>query len=175
MGRKWKAQELAALAFSILVTAIILLLNPAEAMKQAIGNWGYLGIFLIMLLNNATVILPAPGLLAVLAAARAYDPLLVGLAGGIGAALGELTGYLFGYGSLAFVNEGKSKIYRRVEKWMKRNGFITILALAAIPNPFFDLAGMTAGTMKYPWQKFLLACAIGQVIKATALAYMGSL
>lgn len=172
---KLEKKELAALAFSILVTAAILLSNPAEAMKEAIGNWGYLGIFLIMLLNNATVILPAPGLLAVLAAARSYNPLFVGLAGGLGAALGELTGYLFGYGSLAFMDEGKSKLYRSVEKWMKRNGFLTIIVLAAIPNPFFDLAGMTAGTMKYPWQKFLLACAIGQVAKATAIAYFGSL
>jgi len=173
MGRKWNAKELAAFAFAILITLLILFLNPAASLKGSLGNWGYLGIFLVMLLNNATVIFPAPGLLAVFAAGGAYNFVAVGLVGGLGAALGELTGYLFGYGSLAFVKEEKNRLYLRIEKWMARNGFFTILVLAAIPNPFFDLAGITAGALKYPWQRFLFACIIGQVIKATALAWLG--
>jgi membrane protein DedA with SNARE-associated domain len=167
------AGRIAALLLSLLLTAAILVFNPGAQLKAQLGDWGYVGIFLIMLLNNATVILPAPGLLAVFAAGSSYNFLLVGIAGGLGAALGELTGYLFGYGSLAFVKEEKSGIYRRVERWMQGNGFITILVLAALPNPFFDVAGITAGALKYPWWRFLVACAIGAVIKATVLAYLG--
>ncbi len=168
-------KQLAAFAFAILVTLIILISNPAAWLQQSIGNWGYLGIFAIMLINNATILLPVPGLLAVLAMAKggAYSFLLIGIAGGIGAAFGELTGYLFGYGTLAFVQEDKYKIYKRTQKWMDKNGFLTVLVFAAIPNPLFDIAGIAAGSTKYQWWKFLLACAIGQVIKVTALAYLG--
>lgn len=170
---KLDAKHAAAIAFSLLLTAAILLSNPAAYLKDSLGNWGYVGIFLIMLLNNATVIFPAPGLLAVLAAGKAYNFILVGIAGGLGAAFGELVGYLFGYGSTAMVEEKKNKWYARVEKWMQQNGFLTILLLAAIPNPFFDVAGITAGALKYKWWKFLIACAIGAIIKATLFAYFG--
>ena len=166
-------REIAAFLFAVIITAAILLSNPVVFLRHAIGEWGYLGIFLIMLVNNATVLFPVPGLLAVFAAGGAYNFLLVGIAGGLGAALGELTGYLFGYGGLAFVEEEKHPLYRKTEAWMRKNGFITILFLAAIPNPLFDIAGIAAGSLKYPWWKFLAACAIGAIIKATILAYLG--
>jgi uncharacterized membrane protein YdjX (TVP38/TMEM64 family) len=48
-----------------------------------------------------------------------------------------------------------------------------ILALAAIPNPFFDAAGVAAGTMKIPFWRFLLFCSIGSIIKMLIFAIGG--
>ena len=36
---------------------------------------------------------------------------------------------------------------RRCEYFMRRWGFLTILAMASIPNPFFDAVGVLAGRL----------------------------
>src|SRR4030067_524154 len=62
------------------------------------AQYGYPGIFLIALLSNATVFLPAPGAAVVFAMGGVFHPLGVALAAGAGGALGELSGYLAGFG-----------------------------------------------------------------------------
>jgi uncharacterized membrane protein YdjX (TVP38/TMEM64 family) len=97
---------------------------------------------------------------------------LVGLASGLGQTLGETTGYLAGYGGSVVFEE--SQIYNRLRYWMEKRGFLTLLVLAAIPNPLIDLAGMTAGALKYPFYKFLLALWIGKTIKSLVFAWAGA-
>src|SRR5659263_279004 len=86
---------------------------------------GYLGAFLISLLFNASIILPAGNFLA-LAALGALMPLpfLVGIAAGAGAAIGECTGYMAGYSGRKAAE--KSRLYLRVEDWMTHWGSLTI-------------------------------------------------
>jgi uncharacterized membrane protein YdjX (TVP38/TMEM64 family) len=57
---------------------------------------------------------------------------------------------------------------------MGKNGSLTILILAAIPNPFFDLAGVAAGALKMSVPRFLLWCWLGETIKMFSFAYLGS-
>jgi uncharacterized membrane protein YdjX (TVP38/TMEM64 family) len=57
---------------------------------------------------------------------------------------------------------------------MKRNGNLTVLLLAAMPNPFFDLTGIAAGALKMPIPRFLFWCFIGISIKMTVFAFLGS-
>jgi membrane protein YqaA with SNARE-associated domain len=133
---------------------------------------GYAGIFLVSLLGNATVILPAPSLALVFAMGSALPPLLVGLSAGVGEALGELTGYAAGFGGRAVLENQKG--YQRMAAWMQRRGAITIFVLSLIPNPFFDLAGISAGALRYPVRRFLLFCWLGKTIKCTAVAWAGS-
>ena len=61
-------------------------------------------------------------------------------------------------------------------RWLKWGllGALAILILAAVPNPFFDLAGIAAGITKLPLKSFLIACWIGQTIKMSAFAYAGA-
>jgi len=139
---------------------------------EEFAAYGYPGIFLITLLANATVLLPAPGVAVVFAMGSVFHPLGVGLAAGTGGALGELSGYLAGFGGQAVVEN--TAVYARIHPWVQRWGVWAILILAAIPNPFFDLAGIAAGILKIPLWKFLLFCWIGQLIKMTAFAYAGS-
>jgi membrane protein DedA with SNARE-associated domain len=46
--------------------------------------------------------------------------------------------------------------------------------LSAIPNPFFDLAGVAAGALKMPPKRFLLWCWIGETLKMMMFALAGS-
>ncbi len=133
---------------------------------------GYPGIFLVSLLGNATIILPAPSLALVFAMGSALPPVLVGLAAGVGEALGELTGYAAGFGGRAIIED--QKMYERLVAWMQRRGGITIFVLSLIPNPFFDLAGIAAGTLRYPLWRFLLFCWLGKTLKTILVAWAGA-
>jgi membrane protein YqaA with SNARE-associated domain len=136
------------------------------------GALGYPGVFLVSLLGNATIILPAPSLALVFAMGSALPPLLVGLSAGIGEALGELTGYAAGFGGRAAIENQRA--YDRLAAWMQRRGSVTVFVLSVIPNPFFDLAGIAAGTLRYPVWRFLLFCWLGKTIKTTAIAWAGA-
>lgn len=47
---------------------------------------------------------------------------------------------------------------------MEKYGFGTILACASIPNPLFDLAGITCGHFRIPFKTFFTATFIGKAI-----------
>lgn len=134
---------------------------------------GYLGAFVAMLLGNATLVLPAPGLLVVFALGSSLNPLMVGIAGGLGATLGELTGYLTGYSGVGLME--RTAINARIHRWMDRSGMLTIFVLSIIPNPFFDLAGIFAGMGRMPVIRFMGITFSGKAIQSTLVAVAGAL
>ena len=134
-------------------------------------KYGYVGIFVVALLANATVLIPAPGLAIVSAMGSVFHPLGVGLAAGTGGAIGELSGYLAGFSGQAVIE--RTDIYERIKPWVQKFGGWAILVLSAIPNPFFDAAGIAAGIVKMPLRTFLISVWIGQLIKMTFFAYAG--
>ncbi len=138
---------------------------------QELEAFGYPGIFLVSLLANATILIPVPGVVFTSAMGAVFNPFLVSLAAGSGAAFGELSGYLAGFSGQAVVENAEQ--YNRVVSWMRKYGDITILLLAFIPNPLFDLAGMLAGMLKMPIWKFLSFCVVGKVFKMMMFAYAG--
>jgi membrane protein YqaA with SNARE-associated domain len=162
--------------FRLLIIALVLAISVAifsfRGQFAKLAAVGYPGIFLVSLLGNATVVLPAPSLALVFAMGSAFSPLLVGLFAGAGEALGELTGYALGYGGQAVIEDDAA--YGRLVAWMQRRGGITVFVLSVIPNPFFDLAGIAAGSLRYPVWRFLLFCWLGKTIKTTLVAWAGS-
>ncbi len=133
--------------------------------------YGYPGIFLIALLANATVLLPAPGVAVIYAMGAVFNPIGVALAAGTGAAIGELSGYLAGFSGQAVIDQGE--VFDRIHPWVEKYGGWAILVLSAIPNPFFDIAGIAAGMTKMPVRTFLLFTWIGQTIKMLMFALAG--
>ncbi len=135
---------------------------------------GYPVLFLLAILTNATLILPLPGvaLASVMGANTSFNPLWVAVVLGLGAAVGELTGYLAGYSGQTVIQ--KTGFYERVQWWMSHYGEITILVLAFVPNPLFDIAGFSAGVHRIPVLKFLFFCALGKIGKMLLFAYGGA-
>ena len=162
--------RIGALIFVVAITVYILYLPKDQAAK--LESYGYIGIFFISILANATVLIPAPGLVIVFSMGAKFSPLLVGLAAGAGATLGELSGYLAGFSGQAIIEDQKR--YDQMVGWMKKNGPMTISLLAFIPNPLFDLAGMVAGALKMPVIRFLFFALIGKILKMLVFAYMGA-
>jgi membrane protein YqaA with SNARE-associated domain len=166
-GTQWR--KLLALVPVVIVTVLIIVFR--DKVKNLEG-WGLPGIFLLSIIANATVIIPVPGVLLTTTMATVFPPVGVALAAGTGAALGEITGYLAGYsGQIVIENR---KYYQRIVEWMKKYGNWTIVFLAFIPNPAFDMAGIVAGALKMPITKFLLWCWIGKFLKMLVFALAGS-
>lgn len=159
------------LAVLAVIGITVYVYNIREQVEQ-FAQYGYFGAFLIMIIANATVILPAPGVAVVFAMGSVLNPLGVALAAGVGGTLGELTGYLAGYSGQAAVEN--TQVYNRVLPWVQKYGAWVILVLSAIPNPFFDIAGIAAGISKIPVWKFMLACWVGQTIKMSMFAFAGA-
>ena len=157
----------------VAVIAISVYIFSIRDKVDGLAAYGYPGIFLISFLAYATVLLPAPGVAVVFTMGAIFNPVGVALAAGVGAALGELTGYLAGFSSQVIAE--KASIYHRLEGWMRRSGSLTVFLLSAIPNPFFDLAGAAAGVLKMSVLKFLLFCWLGETLKMLFFAFSGSL
>ncbi len=145
--------------------------DPARI--EELKNYGYLGAFLFSMIGNATILMPITVLPVLCAigviiypATGLVGPIFVGLAGGAGAGIGEMTSYLLGYSGRGVIEN--RKIYSRMEGWMKRWGVIPIFINAMVPF-FFDIAGMVAGALRFPLWKFVLACWLGRTLN-----YVGS-
>ena len=156
----------------IIVLGITVYIYSIRHRVEEFAAYGYPGIFLIALLANATIFLPAPGVAIVFAMGSIFNPIGVALAAGAGGALGELSGYLAGFSGQAVVEQ--TDAYNRFLPVVQKYGVWAILFLSAIPNPFFDVAGVAAGVTKIPLWRFLLFCWIGQIIKMALFAYAGA-
>ena len=135
-------------------------------------TYGYLGAFLLSLLFNATVILPMGAIGVVIALGAVLPlPVVVGLAGGTGAAIGEITGYMAGYSGRGIAQ--RSPLYGRVEIWVRRWGGLAIFVFSIVPFAF-DLVGIAAGVLRFPFWKFLLFCWLGRTILYIGAALVGA-
>jgi membrane protein DedA with SNARE-associated domain len=157
-----------------LVLAITVLLFVLRNRIAHIQVYGYPVVFLLSILANATLILPLPGvaLASLLGANPSFNPLLVAIVVGVGSAIGEMTGYLAGFSGQIVVE--KSVWYYRIQDWMARYGPAAVFILAFVPNPFFDMAGISAGASKMPIPKFLFWCSLGKILKMMIFAFAGA-
>lgn len=165
-GWLWRGIGLAA------ISGLTLIISLNRDRMQDFATLGYVGAFMAMLLSNATVVLPAPGLVIVFALGSSFNPILIGLAAAVGATLGEITGYLAGAGGVGFIEN--SPLAQRVRGWMERNGSLTIFGLSIIPSPFFDIAGIMAGAGRMRLRHFLTVAFAGKSIQALLIAFAGA-
>lgn len=143
-----------------------------------VHTFGYFGVFISSLIGSASIVLPVPSFLFVVAAGTILNPLAVGIIAGIGSAVGELTGYFIGVG----LHYGKHKITKkkkegRWEKMVKKcfgksRGFVAIALFAVTPLPD-DVIGIFCGFIRYDIKKYFIAVLIGKTILCIVLAYSG--
>jgi len=170
--RRLTILRLIALFFVIGVVVVIFIFRDQI---HNLARYGYAGVFLINMIANATVFIPVPGAVIVFAMGAVLDPFITAIAAGLGGATGELSGYLLGFSGQGMAERSQRIV--RVYTWMAehpRSTDLVILALAAIPNPFFDIAGVAAGMLKIPISRFWFFCAVGSIIKYSIFAFMGS-
>jgi len=159
--RDWVKRKLIPLLILFLVIAITVCLFLYRDKVAQLGNYGYLSAFLISLIANATIILPFPGIVILFALGASFNPVLVGLAGGIGGTIGEMTSYMLGYSGRGVVEN--RRFYDKATQWLKKWGVLTVFIFALTPLPF-DVLGIAAGVLRFPFWKFFVACWCGKTI-----------
>jgi membrane protein YqaA with SNARE-associated domain len=175
-----KGRDKRALAF-LALGVVVALIVVAGVLGSRFGppgkeTVGYPAIFVVNLLGSGGLVLPMPGLAFTAWGGLVLDPVLVALVAATAETLGEVSGYLLGYGGRAFVE--KVPWFRRLERpmltWLQRWGGLAIAVLAAIPNPAFDVLGVAAGGVKFPLWKFLAYVWPGKFAKTLVVAYLGA-
>lgn len=149
-------------AVAISAFAILFALAHFSVPVAAIGEWAYLGVFLAEMVNSAVLFIPTPGPAYSAAMAVVLDPLWIGVIGGIGAALGEIVGYVLGATGRHALEGGR--LYERFRSMAEGRFGIAIFAFAVLPVPF-DIAGLWAGTVRYPIWRFLMYATAGKMLK----------
>jgi len=172
-AKRWLLLAFIVALIALLCYTILRLYNYFEGFEQ----YGYLGAFLVALISSTTIIFPIPGIVAILAIAAnpALNWALVALAAAIGGGLGEFTAYLAGYGGVVVIAPEQSTWYKRAENWMRRYGSATIFTFSLTWLPF-DIVGIAAGALRFPFWKFLLATLAGRLPRSLLecyLAYLG--
>jgi membrane protein YqaA with SNARE-associated domain len=165
---------LAGLLLVIAITAgIVYFYRQYPGRIEELTAYGYLGSFVISVIFNATIILPAGNMMIQMAlGATILSPVLVGLVSGAGATIGEITGYVAGRSGRGLV--ARSQMYNRVEGWLRRWGWLTIFIFSVVPF-VFDLVGIAAGALRYPFWKFLFFCWLGRAILYIFMVWLASL
>ena len=163
-----------ALLFVIAITISISVMYGRFPEKlEEFKSYTYLGAFVISLLGNATIVLPAAVLLiltnmgiVLYMSVGLAGPIIIGILGGLGAGIGEITGYVAGYSGRTIILGNKR--YTKIQGWLTRWGSMTIFLLSIVPL-FFDLVGIAAGTLRFPLWKFIVVCTAGRIILYTGL------
>jgi len=159
---------LLALLLVIVISVGLFFYGRNPEIVAELKSYGYLGAFLISLIGNASILLPGivlpilSGLSIVLyPIVGLVGPIMIGLAGGAGAAIGEIVGYMAGYSGRGIVEN--NKLYERLVGWVRRWGTIAIFIFTLVPL-FFDLVGLAAGALRFPLWKFILVCWVGRTL-----------
>ena len=147
----------------VLIVALSIVIFLFRDKIQEVGNVGYLGVFLLCFLANASVLLPAPSLLIAASCSLIMNPWLVALFASLGSSLGEFVGYAFGRATEDVSPKFKTVMNKLTSKI--HNQTLIVFILAALPLPLFDLIGIYSGGTKMNLVKFFLACFAGKFIK----------
>jgi membrane protein YqaA with SNARE-associated domain len=160
------------IAIAIMV-GIVLFYRQNPGIFRELRTLGYLGAFIISVILNATVILPVSNMAIMMTlGATLPSPVIVGIVGGLGAGIGELTGYIAGRSGRRLLS--KSGVYLRVEGWVRRWGWIAVFIMSIFPF-IFDVVGIIAGALRMPLWRFFVACWLGRTVSYVFMTYLASL
>ena len=160
--------QLAILAIAVIGLAFVLI--KFSHLFESLGAWGYLGVAAAEFGNSAMLIFPTPVSAYTFAMGAVLNPFAVGIIGGVAATLGDLVGYFLGRkGSAILPNH---PLVARMQVWTERWGGIILFGFAALPVPF-DIAGIWAGTVRYPLIRFTPIVLVGKTVKVTTISLAG--
>ena len=171
-----------------LAPAILLIVVPSIA--DRIEGLAYFGVFLINFLLTAHIV-PVPGMSAlaqaviVRQAAHRELPWLIGIAGGLGMGIAEVVPYFVGNLGQRVERSYEDDIPEAARRWGERvtkpiawlmHHFAepTLFLLSAIPNPFYEVAGLSAGSTRLSFVRFIVPTLAGKLVRGLVLAYVGT-
>lgn len=147
-----------------------------NGLSQLLLQYSYFGVFLISFIGAASIIVPIPYTLIIftLSLSGQWNSTLLIIAGGLGSALGELTGYALGYFGRRIISEERQKKMTYLVRLFDRYGPLAIFVFALTPLPD-DLLFIPLGIMKYKLYKAFIPSLIGKLLMVFIIVNSGSI
>jgi membrane protein DedA with SNARE-associated domain len=161
---------------SVAVAVIVGLCVTAVIFADDLGNiqeYGYIGVFIISIFAGGTVIVPVPGLLVVFTMGSILQPVFVGVAAGLGEAIGVISIYLAGSTGRGMLDKLSNRLVVRFTRWLHRYKVLAVFFMSAILNPLYYPFALLAGALHFGLPRFFISCWAGKTLKNIAVAYMG--
>ena len=146
-----------------------------EWLKSIAIQYQFLGVFFISFIGSLSIVFPIPYTIVILfLGSQGWNPFLLAIAGGLGLALGEFSGYALGYYGARFISKERRRKMDFFVKIFDRYGPIAVFLFALTPLPD-DLLFIPLGILRYKFWKTFIPCLIGKFLMCFTLAYFGRL
>jgi membrane protein YqaA with SNARE-associated domain len=149
----------------VAVTAIVSFVVLFQLMVDPVllGSYGLAGVFIASMMSHLTVVARDMFIPIFLPLASVYQPILLGLAAGVGAALGEITTYFLGWGVAESLDSGDSRVEDKLADWIKRFGLWAVLLVAVTPLPDTPIV-LLAGSSRLPLGRLFMVEIVGKSV-----------
>ncbi len=156
-------------------------LNGAEGRvnlwMERMTDWGYVGLFIISLFANTTLIILLPYAIPLLTLSIYADSLWevvgLGVAAGVGAGIGEIASYAVAHALVGQVNDlEQSAIFRWTQRTIHENPrVIPVLVWVASATPLPDVViVLPLAMIQYPWRKMISPMITGKIFQNVVMA-----
>ena len=141
-----------------------------------LDQYQYFGVLLVSLVGSMSIAIPIPYayVILLLGMEGTMNPLLLAVAGGIGAGIGEFSGYALGYYGRAIISEKRQRKMDYMVKVLNHYGPGVIFLFALTPLPD-DLLFIPLGIMRYSFIRAFIPCFLGKLLMSGILAFGGQL
>ena len=159
------------------LTGLTKYMRDLDLMTQVIRDFGPKGaVVYLVLVIVATILLPIPGILIILAGVAIYGPWLTILLVSIGTIIGSTTafmlGRIFGRGLINWLF-GKDKAQKHIDK-MTKNSRVPLFAMLILPFFPDDMLCMAAGVTDLKLAEFVIIVLLARLPIIALTAFFGS-
>ena len=175
-ARSLRYVRIAALLVVALGLNLLVLAIPGSWIEglRGYGLLGYAAAFGITALANASVVVPVPYPTMIAQLARVLDDSVgVAIVGAAGSTLGETTAFAVGRAGRAVIEDTRFGHWLKQQLRSPLRALIVFFLPSSLPDPFLDVAGLTAGSLGVSFSVFFTATFAGRIIKLLIFAELG--
>jgi membrane protein YqaA with SNARE-associated domain len=146
-----------------------------DYLQKVAVQYKFLGVFIISLLGSASIVFPIPYTLVILFLGMNHiiDPLTLTVAGGLGSAVGQLSGYYIGCFGAKLVGVERRRRMEFFVRMFKKYGSALVFLFALTPLPD-DLIIIPLGVLRYGFLRVFIPLLMGKVLMCFLIAYFGN-
>jgi len=151
--------------------------RDVNRIMDRLTDYGYLGLFLIALVSNVTLVFIIPYALPLLTLATyaesAWKVVLLGTSAGLGAGIGELASYTVAHTVVRSVKDlDESPLVRWGQRMVEEHPrLIPVLVFLTSGTPAPDMIILVPLAMiRYPWRKLVIPMLTGKVFQNVVMA-----
>lgn len=169
----------AAVLLMVLSWSVVLYFIGPDQIVARLGGQTLPAVFIAGVLGGTSIVFPFPYYLVVAtAAAGGANPLLVGLAAGLGVVVGDTTSYMVGHAGRRVLPDGAAAVFAPLEKWVadihsvKFYAFLFVYgSVMPLPN---DVIMVPLGAAGVPYWRVIVPFGLGNILFNTATAFLAA-